>query len=59
MSCDACAYLLLCSCPQLGVTALTEQRMLERPGRADAYGRYVQATSMWLPLPPWEGDKDD
>lgn len=35
----------------LSVTAMTEQRMLERRERREQYLRYMRTTSAWLPLP--------
>lgn len=35
----------------LSVTAMTEQRMLERPERREEYSRYMRTTSAWIPLP--------
>lgn len=37
---------------QIGVTLLTEKRMLERPARGALYREYMRETSVWLPLPP-------
>lgn len=34
------------------VTVMTEQKMVEKPSRREAYAAYQKATSVWLPLPP-------
>jgi steroid 5-alpha reductase family enzyme len=35
----------------VGVTRLTEQRMLRRAERAEAYREYQRSTSVWVPWP--------
>jgi steroid 5-alpha reductase family enzyme len=34
------------------VTVMTEQKMVEKPSRREAYVAYQKATSVWVPLPP-------